>query len=63
MVVLSGTRTGRTAICVCGLVLAEWDFGTKSPSWLHETVEAKPDLCPGWREATPRENSIREPTP
>jgi hypothetical protein len=60
MVVLTGTRTGRIAVCTCWRNLTEWDFGTRTTTWIHDDVDERPDLCPGWREATPV--GIREET-
>jgi hypothetical protein len=60
MVVFIGTRTGRIAVCVCGLAITEWDWGNRTRSWSHDTTSDRPDLCPGWRVATPVEDSIEE---
>jgi hypothetical protein len=60
MVVLTGTRTGRTAVCTCGLAISEWDFGTRHPIWSHDDLTERPDFCPGWRLAEPTSGSIKE---
>jgi hypothetical protein len=59
-VFLTGTRTGRTATCVCGRPLTEWAFGTPTTSWCHDEATRNTILCPGWREAEPVEGTIRE---